>query len=90
VAAGTPSRPREGDDLRDGLIPVQHQDGLSAPDVIEVAGQVVLELGNLGLLHMAMLAMLGGTVKGPICTAGHVEEEWALLRTAGVYTDADT
>jgi hypothetical protein len=39
---------------------------------------------------MAMLAMLGETVKGPICTAGHVEEEWALLRTAGVYTDADT
>jgi hypothetical protein len=32
--------------------------------VIEVAGQVVLELGDLGLLHMAMLAMLGGTVKG--------------------------
>src|SRR3989442_8584669 len=52
---GVPQR----NDLRDGLVPVQHQDRPAAPDVIEVAGQAVLELGDPGLLHMAMLATSG-------------------------------
>src|SRR5262249_59139934 len=42
-----------------GHRPVSIQNGHRAapPDVLEVAGQVVLQVGYLGLLHMAMLAM---------------------------------
>jgi hypothetical protein len=42
----------------------------------------------LGALTMRALVFVHDAA-GP-CTAGHVEEEWALLRTAGVCTDADT
>src|SRR5262249_56231553 len=42
-----------------GHRPVSIQNGHRAapPHVLEVAGQVVLQVGYLGLLHMAMLAM---------------------------------
>jgi len=42
---------------RDRPIAVEHEHGASAPDMLEVARQVVLQLGYFGLFHMAMLAI---------------------------------
>src|SRR2546427_289395 len=55
--AGRGNGPRERGKLGDGTVAVQHEHGSSAPNVLEVTGQVVLQLGNSGLFHIAMLAM---------------------------------
>src|SRR5207244_11637095 len=37
-------------------------------DLLQVAREIVLQVGYLGLLHMAMLAMLGPGAKKPMCS----------------------
>ncbi len=50
----------DGHDLRDGPITLEHGNGSARLDVSQVPRQAVLELPNLGLLHMAKLAKLEG------------------------------
>ena len=46
-------------EMRDGPVTLEHDDGTSAFDVCEVAREAVLELADLGLLHIAKLAKFG-------------------------------
>src|SRR5207249_575578 len=56
-----PVRPivRQGDEPGDRPVPIEHEDRATPADVLQIAREIVLQVGYLGLLHMAMLAMLG-------------------------------
>lgn len=47
----------QGGDLRDWLITVEDHDRFAMADLIEVPGEVVLELGYPGSFHLAIIPM---------------------------------
>lgn len=51
------------DDLGNRLISVEHQNGSPAPDVLQIAREIVLQFGNSDLCHMAILATFPCPVK---------------------------
>ena len=51
------------DDPCHRLVPVKYKDRPAASHVIEVAGEIILQLPNLGLLHIAILAKFYDRVK---------------------------
>ncbi|OGF52029.1 MAG: hypothetical protein A2044_08080 [Candidatus Firestonebacteria bacterium GWA2_43_8] len=55
---GAAVRLTQRNNLGNRLIPVQHQHRLSTPHIVQVAGEVVFQIRNLGFLHMAVLAIL--------------------------------
>src|SRR5436190_7095624 len=44
-------------ETRHRLVPVEHGDCLASADTCDVAREIILQLGDPGLLHMAMIAM---------------------------------
>ncbi len=56
VASGCGCGSAQRYDLSNGLITIQHEDGFATPDVVNVPREIVLQLGNPGFLHIAIIA----------------------------------
>src|SRR5438132_637573 len=49
---------RQGDEPGDRPVSIEHEHRAAPANVLQVTREIVLQVGYLGLLHMAMLAML--------------------------------
>jgi hypothetical protein len=56
-ACGVAYGPLHGNNLGHRLVPVEHQHRPATPDVLQVTGEVVLELGDPGSFHVAIIAI---------------------------------
>ena len=75
------ARPGQRYDLRDGPVPLEHYQGPARLHVLEVSREVVLQIRNLGGLHLTMLAMWPRRING--CHALQWSER-ALRISAGL------
>src|SRR5207237_2212060 len=64
---------RQGDEPGDRPVPIEHEHRATPADVLQVTREIVLQVGYLGLLHMAMLAMSAPGAKKLCMGSGDVD-----------------
>jgi hypothetical protein len=63
----------EWNDFGDGPVAIEDEDGSAVTNVIEVPREIVLEVGDLGPFHMAMLAHSSSLIerRGQVAVGRH-------------------